>query len=117
MSNDELVGLTLLEIEQVGDDLHILTKEKGLGVITAEGDCCAHAFVESINNSATLPAVITSWEHRDSERESDIDEWGECLDYDFYLIKTSTGFIDIELRTAHNGYYCGWLNDVKWKNV
>lgn len=39
-------------------------------------------------------------------------EYGDCLDINFYRIKTTGGTVDIELRVSHNGYYGGWLNNL-----
>ena len=38
--------------------------------------------------------------------------YGDCLDINFYRIKTTGGTVDIELRVSHNGYYGGWLNNL-----
>jgi len=103
----DLLGLTLVKTEIVDGDLHLHTLESGVGVFKAYGDCCAHAYVESINESAVLPAKILGWEHKSHRSEND--KYGESLDYDFYTMKTESGYIDVELRTSHNGYYSGAL--------
>jgi hypothetical protein len=105
---ENLVGQVVHSLKIVNGHL-TLVLDQGIATLDAEGDCCAHAWVESFNNSATLPARITGWEHRERKAAHE-GGYDNVVDYDFYLLKTESGYIDIELRTSHNGYYCGWLN-------
>ena len=110
--NEHLKGLTLLSIRVVDCDIQLVTKEKGVGIIEAEGDCCATAWVESIN-PCSLPAVITDWEHRSGHSEDE--DTHHQLDYDFYMMSTTQGYIDIEMRCSHNGWYSGRLRWAGWQ--
>jgi hypothetical protein len=106
MAYEELFGLTLLETKIEGIDLHLLTKERGWAVFEAWADCCGKPWVESINESAVLPAKILDWERKSHRVEED----GYMqVDYDFYTLKTDKGFVDVDMRTRHNGYYSGRL--------
>lgn len=73
-----------------------------------EGDCCAQAWIESVNELHDLiGAKLQGWDHVSSRSD---DSMGGRLDYDFFKFVTDTGYVDVELRTDHNGYYSGWIN-------
>ena len=107
---ERLVGHIIrdIQLEDNGERLVISTDEYKFHYLT-EGDCCAHAYlldldkkdVESILNREV---VGTSTESVSTETI----DWGQ-VDTDFYTIKTHGGDLNLELRTEHNGYYCGWL--------
>jgi hypothetical protein len=98
-----------------GHKLHLITDE-GAFVYESEGDCCAHAWVESVNAIAELPATIMGVESGNAETEEEGD-YGDVLDICFYSIRTTRGHVDVELRISHNGYYGGWLNFLGTKSV
>ena len=102
-----LEGRTLTGVRKSEDgERLVLSFDDGDETWEAEGDCCANAWVESINIMATLPAVLTGREERELDAQ-EVDH--EVLDVCFYSLRTSTGHVDIELRVGHNGYYGGWL--------
>lgn len=104
---EELIGATLIAVKKHDGDLDLET-DRGLFRCEAEGACCAYAFVESIEcpDLGGGAAIIKGWHKSCRSEESK----GEYIDFDFYCIQTTAGYVDIELRTEHNGYYCGWLN-------
>ncbi len=42
---------------------------------------------------------------------------GDVVDTEFISIQTHAGDLDFELRTEHNGYYCGYITFVEKKKV
>jgi hypothetical protein len=82
-------------------------------------DCCNSVFVNHINGvdcvrrggdvfdmirgALVLGAEDKGWgENRDGS-----DEGGEVIQDGFWTIRTDRGYIDIEVRNDHNGYYGG----------
>jgi hypothetical protein len=107
----ELVGQAVQAIilEKEGKILIIKT-DRYKYTFVAEGDCCATAYVlepeaEDLKNflgnkivqATSSPVTVTN------------DEWGHQTDTEFYNLRTHNGDLTLELRTEHNGYYCGWL--------
>lgn len=115
----ELVGQSVQEIilEKKGQTLIIKT-DKYKYTFVAEGDCCAVAYVlepskedlkDFLGNKiiqATSNAVTVT-----------NDEWGQQTDTEFYNLRTHNGDLTLELRTEHNGYYCGWLMQIGREEV
>ena len=110
----ELVGQAVQEIilEKEGQTLIIKT-DRYKYTFVAEGDCCAVAYVlepseedlkDFLGNKivqATSNAVTVT-----------NDEWGQQTDTEYYNLRTHNGDLTLELRTEHNGYYCGWLMQI-----
>jgi hypothetical protein len=108
---DELVGQAVQAIilEKEGQTLIIKT-DKYKYTFVAEGDCCAVAYVlepseedlkdflgNKIVQATSRAVTVTN------------DDWGQQTDTEFYNLRTHKGDLTLELRTEHNGYYCGWL--------
>ena len=107
----ELIGQVVqaITLEEEGQTLIIKT-DKYKYTFLAEGDCCAHAYVlepdeedlkcflgNKIVQATSNPVTVTN------------DDWGDQTDTEFYNLRTHNGDLTLELRTVHNGYYCGWL--------
>ena len=116
----DLIGKTILtwELEPGGEILNFIVNPGGGMLKTeklvyrAEGDCCAHCWVESVNGvpgGIVLETEDKGWtQDADSDPERDsVNETG------FWTLKTTSGYIDIETRLSHNGYYGGWIEYVK----
>lgn len=73
-----------------------------------EGDCCAECWFESIEGEpggVVVEVEEKGWQlHAGSYDECNVTETG------FWTIKTTRGYIDVETRLSHNGYYGGWIN-------
>lgn len=112
----ELVGLRIDRALQrnVDGDLHvILVLDDGrILVLEPEGDCCAHAYIQHVNNPECLNgALITAVDELhatlvEEDKFGVVDMWG-------HRIHTNHGTCVIECRTEHNGYYSGWCN-IRW---
>ena len=107
-----LGGRTLRSLSVASDSSHVTAHlDDGEVEIWARGDCCAHAYIESLNITGSMPAIITDWVEKGyTDGVEGSGPYGEYQDVGFYEIRTSTGFIQIELRVDHNGYYGGWLS-------
>lgn len=78
-------------------------------IFEAEGDCCASAYVESVDAPEVLrDACVTRVEVRQAHVRGSVAD-GDVLDAYFYAIHSERGTATIELRVDHNGYYSGWL--------
>jgi len=108
---EELVGQIVRDIalEKDGQKLIIRTN-KYKYTFVAEGDCCAVAYVlepdkEDLQNFLGNPVV----QAMASKVTVTNDDYGNQTDTEFYSLRTHKGDLTLELRTEHNGYYCGWL--------
>jgi hypothetical protein len=82
-------------------------------------DCCNSVWfnhVTGVNilgegNSFDLirGALVTEVETKDFERQDDEDGY-EVIDDAFITIRTDRGYLDLEVRNSHNGYYGGSIS-------
>ncbi len=82
---------------------------------STEGDCCSHSWIEHLempNNiaGATLLAVEAS--DTITQDHAEHDDSGEIKVYNTSF-KTDRGEIILEYRNSSNGYYGGWLTNVR----
>lgn len=87
-----------------------------------EKDCCNSVWVNHMtgvgvagdNNSFDLlrGALVTATEDRGWNDNRDDGVYGDVIQDGFWCIMTDRGYIDIEVRNSHNGYYGGSLNEV-----
>ena len=86
-------------------------------------DCCNSVYVNHINGvdcvrkngdifdvmrgALVLGAEDKGWGENHSWSEADGGEYGEVIQDGFWTIATDRGYIDIEVRNDHNGYYGG----------
>ena len=114
----DLIGKTILAWELVdGGEILNIVVSTGKGsikieklVYRAEGDCCAHCWVESVNGVSggiVLDTEDKGWQVTSDNDEDAVNETG------FWTLKTTSGYIDIETRLSHNGYYGGTIEYVK----
>ena len=81
-------------------------------------DCCNSVWFNHVNgvdilgkgNSFDLlrGATVLEVEAKDFERQADEAEY-EVIDDAFVTIRTDRGYIDLEVRNSHNGYYGGTI--------
>lgn len=119
MSTNPLIGRVLTKVEIAGDKEAIrFTLADGEVIARCDADCCSHTWVESIEKTAMLPAMVLSVEPVGlPEWENDTDpqireEWnsdGELERYYGCKITTDRGVLIIDYRNASNGYYGGSL--------
>lgn len=105
---EELIGKTIKEIQVSSNEmiLHFIT-DSGEFTYATENDCCNTVWFCHVNGiELCLGSEVTEVIYKDGgaiESASDYD----CLDNWFYTLKTSGGYLDIEVRNSHNGYYGG----------
>lgn len=102
-----LIGKCIVKVFLASDDLAIkLVTDTGEElIIRVGGDCCAQSFFQHVDLPTRLPFVIKSTELYDLGQDNE--EYGDVTDKYGCKIYTSTGVMDIECRTSHNGYYGG----------
>ena len=90
-------------------------------------DCCNSVWINHMtgvdvagdNNSFDLlrGALVLSAEDKEwTDNRDGSAEGHEVIQDGFYTIKTDRGYIDIEVRNSHNGYYGGSFNQVDTDN-
>ena len=111
----------------LGDDSWTLifrdTNGKYYGYKTS-GDCCNSVWVNHMSGVHLVAAkdnsfdmlrgalVVSSEERGWTDAEStDADSW-DVIEDGFWCITTDRGYIDIEVRNSHNGYYGGRIEEV-----
>lgn len=91
------------------NDLIVLETDKGKYFLTFEGDCCATCFLAHINGVENL-INSTIGEIRESEWKTLKNEHDyEVIESMGVTIVTNSGYVDMETRLEHNGYYGGYL--------
>jgi hypothetical protein len=94
-----------------GKDAVILETKTGNLYLSWVGDCCASCFIEHFNgvefliDATILSAENTEWSYL-KRNEDDYD----VIETMGTKIKTNKGYVDIETRVSHNGYYGGMIN-------
>jgi hypothetical protein len=83
-------------------------------------DCCNSVWFNHVTgvdilgdgNSFDLlrGAQVLEVESKDFERQVDDEDAYECIDDAFITIRTDRGYIDLEVRNSHNGYYGGHID-------
>ena len=106
--NEYLIGHIIKEIK-IADDkkaiMFITDKEKVIA--RTGGNCCSNSWIENIEITASLPALVLQCE--DIEMPDRGSPGGDFIAYYGYKIITNTGHIIIDYRNSSNGYYGGDL--------
>ena len=90
------------------------------------GDCCNTVYVNHFSGAGVVGdgnsfdllrgAVVLSAEDKEwrpVDIEYDDESWaGEVVEDGFFTIVTDRGYIDIEVRNEHNGYYSGRIEHI-----
>jgi len=116
---DQLVNQTIrkFELSEDGMNLYITTDEYCYHYVT-EGDCCAHAYIlppadEDVMAVIGHKVVKVTREQLDQQSNGILD----VVDTEFISIQTHAGDLEFEMRTEHNGYYCGYITFVGQEKV
>lgn len=117
----ELIGKTLVEVKQEGDDrITFKTTDGGFYVLFHSQDCCESVTVESIvGDLADLvgePILkadeVTSAQDPEGYKD-EYDAYRESFKWTFYKLATRKGFVDIRWLGESNGYYSESVEFVK----
>lgn len=105
-----LVGKTITRIMVAKDKGAVLFKTtEGDIVANADGDCCSHSWIESVELPVNgFPAVVSDANDIPLNEDKDTRD-GELAFYGF-KITTDKGDIIIDYRNESNGYYGGNLS-------
>lgn len=110
----DLIGKTLTEIKNTGDEIYFTTSEGENYLMYHEQDCCEHVSVEDIIGDLDdlIMSPITMAEEI-SEDGTDDEEWGESATWTFYKLATNKGYVTIRWYGSSNGYYSESVDFVK----
>ena len=75
-----------------------------------EGDCCSRSWIEHIEGVENLAGqtILEAWTSN-GDRDDNHPDY-DCLQIYFYKLRTTAGYVDIDMRNSSNGYYGGWLS-------
>lgn len=105
----EIVGKRIIAVH-LGDDgswIYFTDSENNVYGYKADGDCCAQAYIESVNGEAALIGTVVEVQENSINLSRVYGD--DVIDATFYHISTNAGAATIELRISHNGYYGGTL--------
>jgi len=111
----DLVGKTLTEIKNNGDELIFIVDDGTTYKMYHEQDCCESVYIEDINGDLDdligtpilLAEEVSNYEpvsDEDKQKTKNADEWGSCT-WSFYKLATIRGYVDIRWFGESNGYY------------
>ena len=120
MSIDVLVNnvVNKVEMNPNGSVIRFTLANGENHVFSANGDCCNHVWINHLSGlKMLLNRKIVKVEEipmTDISHEDNSDSYVESFGF---KIITDLGYVDLELRNAHNGYYGGWLEYVSKEDL
>jgi hypothetical protein len=117
----DIVGKTILAVEITQDRESVMfNTDDGVIKFVAEGDCCSRSWIEDFDHEGIVGSTVTKIEEIEVPPSPDdlMDtKYPENQqDYDkayFFKLTTTSGNFTIEMRNSSNGYYGGWLEEVR----
>lgn len=111
MAFEEIVGKTIIEVAMHEDYLLRFTLADGsFEYFGATGDCCNSVWfchiegVDRLIGAGIFAVEEKGWNQLET---NDYD----CLEAGFWTLSTTKGYVDIEVRNSHNGYYGGYVQN------
>lgn len=92
-----------------GQSIAIVFADSSIARFSAQGDCCANAWVEHVE-VYDFKGPLLSAESTGFSNPSELQEDHDVLDQEFITFKTERGRMIVDLRTSHKGYYGGYLS-------
>ena len=111
----DLVGKTLTEIKNNGDELIFIVDDGTEYKMYHAQDCCESVSIDDINGDLgdligtpiLLAEEVSNYEptsEEDIKRTKESEDWGSCT-WTFYKLATIKGYVDIRWYGESNGYY------------
>jgi hypothetical protein len=110
----QYIGKTLKTFTFKEETLYFDFEDAKELTLYAVGDCCSSSWFESISGQEALVkgATILSFEFVDLRKVIEKIEDGymeELIQFYSVKIKTTKGYVDVEMRNSSNGYYGGYI--------
>ena len=119
-SFEEMLGQTINKIWLNEDHDKVVFETTGgdFAYVTVP-DCCNQVWFEHLSLSPKLfGSYLMGVEAKDWVDISNEPDSYEVLEQSFWTLTTSNGYIDLEVRNSHNGYYGGsidYVANADWK--
>ena len=104
----ELIGKTIIKIDETKDSLTFYTKEGLNYIMYHEQDCCECVEIDdicgSLDDLLNSPILIAE-ENSNSDNPRDQKYPDDSFTWTFYKLATIKGYVDIRWYGSSNGYY------------
>lgn len=106
----ELIGKTLTEVKNLGNEEIVFTTEDGDSYrLFHSQDCCEHVRVEDVigdlNDLVGAPILSAEEATSDQNPAGVTKEYQDSFTWTFYKFATRKGYVDIRWYGESNGYY------------
>jgi hypothetical protein len=110
---EELVGVRVLDAKLTDGNIMMKIQngvDIGFLLWSPEGDCCSQSWIEHVDGLENLQeqTILEAWTAKQPHFDPNDEE--ECLKVYFYKLRTTAGYVDIDMRNSSNGYYGGFLD-------
>lgn len=103
-----LIGRFVKGAKIFDSDVVVLNTDLGPMYLTWSGDCCASCYLANISGADNLMGAkileieTAEWKRKENDDFDVVETMGT-------KIKTEKGYVTLETRLEHNGFYCGQI--------